>query len=166
MKEVKRGNTAIKRSSHSVPYKAHLKAGRLEGKRVLDYGCGRGFDVIECQNKGLDVQGFDRFQQGWDSLPEGEFDVITCNYVLNVIECPEERKAVIEEIKGLAKVAYITVRSDVKSIKESWEPMNDGYYTSNKTFQKIYTVDSLKAEFGDVEIIENNSTGIMFKIVA
>lgn len=44
--------------------------------------------------------------------------------------------------------------------------MNDGYYTSGKTFQKIYTVDSLKAEFGDVEIIANNNTGIMFKIGA
>ena len=165
-KEVKRGNTAIKRSSHSVPYKAHLKAGRLEGKKVLDYGCGRGFDVIECQKKGLDVQGFDRFQEGWDSLPVGEFDVVTCNYVLNVIEDPVERKAVLEEIKSLGRVAYITVRSDLKSIKSSWEPMNDGYYTSGKTCQKIYTVDSLKAEFGDVEIIANNNTGIMFKIGA
>ena len=72
-KEVKRGNTAIKRTSHSVPYRAHIKAGRLQG-RILDYGCGRGYDVEALRAQGLDIYGFDRFQpegsEAWASVTE------------------------------------------------------------------------------------------------
>lgn len=42
--------------------------------------------------------------------------------------------------------------------------MNDGYYTTSKTFQKFYTVDKVIEEFGNVEIVENNNTRIMFKL--
>lgn len=162
IREVNRSITAIHRKSLSAPYKNLIKHGRLFG-RVLDYGCGHGYDVIECRKRGMDIHGFDKFQQEWNSPPTGTYDVVTCNYVLNVIECPAERKELVEYIKSLTDCAYFTVRSDFKSIKSSWEPMNDGYYTTNKTFQKFYTVESLLAEFGDVEIIESNNTRIMFK---
>ena len=162
-KEVKRGNTAIKRTSHSVPYRAHIKAGRLQG-RILDYGCGRGYAVAALRAQGLDIHGFDKFQPAWSDRPAGEFDVVTCNYVLNVIEDPAERQQVIQELKTLGRDVYITVRSDLKSIKDSWEPMADGYYTSGKTFQKIYTADMVREEFGPVEILMANSTGIMFRV--
>ena len=161
---VKRHNTAIKRTAHSVPYKEHIRAGRLDGKTVLDYGCGKGYDVTECRAKGYDVKGYDAYATGWYKLPAGVFDVVTCNYVLNVIESPAERAEVVAHIKSLGDTAYITVRADVDAIRDSWQKYQDGYYTKGKTFQKIYTKESLVKEFGAVEILTANSKYIMFKV--
>ena len=87
----------------------------------LDYGCGRGFDA--------DAFGFEKYDPHYfPQVPEGEFDIITCNYVLNVIPLDGEEE-VVDKIWNLLApdgVAYITVRRDVK--KEG--------LTSRGTFQR------------------------------
>ncbi len=127
-----------------------------------------GTTVEELRNNyKINISGYDKFQPEWSEKPNKHFDIVTCNYVLNVIEDPLERFELIEELKTMGDQIYITVRSDIKSIKDNWIPYNDGYLTGRKnncTFQKIYTIDMIKDEFGDVEIIMANSTGIMFKI--
>ena len=45
--------------------------------------------------------------------------MVTCNYVLNVIEDPQERLEVIEKMKALGDEVYITVRADMKCIKDT-----------------------------------------------
>ncbi|MFJ2937298.1 methyltransferase domain-containing protein [Streptomyces sp. NPDC087219] len=82
-----RHQTAIGRVGLSLPARRALGDLRLEpGRKVLDYGCGRGGDVRVLQQLGLDVT-------GWDPVhfPEGLLrlaDVVLLTYVLNVIEAP------------------------------------------------------------------------------
>lgn len=98
--------TAISRTKPSRPTKLLFAAGLLRG-RVLDYGCGKGFDVIY-----YDLEGYDPHYR--PHLPEGKFDTIICNYVLNVVTEVEGEK-IIEHIKSLLTSdgkAYITVRRD------------------------------------------------------
>ena len=159
----KRGNTAISRQSMSRPMAKMLKASMFDNKRVLDYGCGKGFDVEQLKSLGFDITGYEPFASDkYLQVPSGKFDIITNNYVLNVIENPEERKELIEKMKKMSKVVVITVRSDKKSIKNTWKKFNDGYLTPKNTFQKIYDEKSLKEEFGDVEILWKDAMGITF----
>ena len=92
----KRGNTAISRQSMSRPMAKMLKASMFDNKRVLDYGCGKGFDVEQLKSLGIDITGYEPFASDkYLQVPSGKFDIITNNYVLNVIENPEERKELI-----------------------------------------------------------------------
>lgn len=161
---IKRGNTAIKRSAFSKPYQYLLKNDLLEGK-ILDYGCGLGYDVEESRKNGLNIAGYDKFIEKFDiiSLLEEKYDMVTCNYVLNVVENPEERKNIVELLRSLGKKVYISVRNDKKSIKETWKKYNDGYLTTTGTFQKIYDEKSLKEEFGnEIIIINKSNSGLLF----
>ncbi len=99
--------TAIARSVPSVPMRALKAFGRIVG-RTLDYGCGRGCDAR--------TYGLEYFDPHYSPvMPEGRFDTIVCNYVLNVIESAETRISVLRDIQArLADGgrAYITVRTD------------------------------------------------------
>jgi ubiquinone/menaquinone biosynthesis C-methylase UbiE len=101
--------TAISRSKPSSPMRNLALAGKLYG-RMLDYGCGKGFDA--------DYYNMTKYDTHYQpTFPEGEFDVITCNYVLNVIQGLMERMEVIANIYRLLAPtgkAYITVRRDVE----------------------------------------------------
>lgn len=108
----KSGRTAIRRTRISTPM-AYLKdQGKLTGK-VLDFGCGRGFDC--------DTLGFDGYDPNFrPKYPAKRYDTITCVYVLNVIESRAERLKVLSELASLLKpkgVAYIAVRNDRSSLK-------------------------------------------------
>jgi 2-polyprenyl-3-methyl-5-hydroxy-6-metoxy-1,4-benzoquinol methylase len=76
--------------------------------RILDYGCGRGVCA--------DHIGAEKYDPYWfPEKPEGVFNVVTCNYVLNVIADPQERENVLRDIISLLSVggtAYVSVRND------------------------------------------------------
>jgi hypothetical protein len=81
--------------------------------RLLDFGCGWGFDANFYQMDAYDPFYFPR-------LPQGEFNTITCTYVINVL-LPEERMYALRYIHSLLArggSAYITVRRDVQN--EGW----------------------------------------------
>ena len=103
--------TAIARKRPSVPMRQLDAKGLLVG-RMLDYGCGKGMDA-----ETYDMDGYDPYYNPID--PEGPYDTITCNYVLNVIEDAQERADVLESIQrllGPGGRAYITVRDDRASL--------------------------------------------------
>lgn len=119
--------TAITRRSLSLPMQWLEKRNMLgcnRPNRRLDYGCGKGFDA--------DTLGFQKYDLNhFPKMPEGTFDIITCNYVLNVIESREERHAVVDDILfRLADcgTAYIAVRNDLDTDEE-------GYTTKRGTWQ-------------------------------
>ena len=117
--EIKRKNTAIKRNKLSVPFKWLLENNKLEGK-ILDYGCGRGDNLSELKNNyNINITGYDKFYEEWSTKPSETFDIVTCNYVLNVVEDPNERKEIIKDLLKYGKKVYITVRSDIGSIKDN-----------------------------------------------
>ena len=75
--------TAIKRTDLSVPTRHLLQNNLLKGK-ILDYGCGFGYDTDELKNRSFDIQGYDYYYR--PDYPDSKFDTIICNYVLNVLE--------------------------------------------------------------------------------
>lgn len=103
--------TAISRRTLSKPTQYLVRHGLLQG-RLLDYGCGRGFDCDYLQ-----CEGYDPHYR--PQSPTGAYDTIFCNYVLNVLPTVEERQSVIDGIQTLlSKVgrAYIAVRADRKAL--------------------------------------------------
>ena len=99
--------TAIARTKPSAPMTLLNKQHRLTG-RTLDYGCGRGFDA-DC----FDMERYDPHY--FPKEPDGLFDTITCNYVLNVISRTRQAD-VLSHIRSFLKpdgVAYVTVRRDI-----------------------------------------------------
>lgn len=119
--------TAIARTKLSAPMKWLDEQGKLLGE-CLDYGCGRGYD---CDT--LDIDGYDPHFRPFE--PSGQYDTITCNYVLNVVQDDTERKEILEKIKSLLTPdgrAYITVRADKANLKGT---------TSKGTWQGLIELD-------------------------
>ena len=100
--------TAIRRTKISAPMRMLLQKGLIHG-RALDYGCGHGFDAS--------AAGMEKYDPHWfPEIPEGDFDVIVCQYVLNTLHRKYWREILIDIQMRLRQMgqAYITVRKDIK----------------------------------------------------
>jgi len=109
--EVTGYRTAISRRTLSKPMRHLVKLDVLPCPNALDYGCGRGQDA--------DTLGMAKYAPHWHPCPTplGIWDVVTCNYVLNVVT-PEVQADILAHIRNLLAeygVAYITVRRDLKA---------------------------------------------------
>lgn len=103
--------TAIARNKPSKPMAWLFGNGYVHHKRdKLDYGCGKGFDA--------DNFSMDKYDPHfYPTEPVKQYDLITCNYVLNVIPDEFSRNQVVRDIQKLLNDnghAYISVRCDVK----------------------------------------------------
>ena len=81
--------------------------------RILDFGCGFGFDTDELKKQGYDIIGYDYYYR--PDFPEGKFDTVICNYVLNVLE-PYAQAEVLMNVTNLLSptgTAYFAVRRDL-----------------------------------------------------
>jgi SAM-dependent methyltransferase len=106
-----------------------LKAsGRIVG-RVLDYGCGKGYDAQH-----LCADSYDPHFQ--PNMPVGTFDTILCTFVLNTIPSPEERESIVSDVLGRLNDggrAYFTVRTDKARLNGR---------TSRGTWQGLVVMDA------------------------
>jgi hypothetical protein len=115
--------TAISRKALSVPMRVFQKKGLLQG-RMLDFGCGRGYDATT-----LGMEKFD--PNGFPFLPKGEFDTVTCIYVMNVIPATATRWKLERTIIGLLNPGgrgLLAIRDDVPE---------GGHVTSTGTWQGL-----------------------------
>ena len=114
--------TAITRKTLSAPMRYLSESGKIKG-RALDYGCGKGYDADH-----LDMDGWDPHYR--IRRPLGQYDTVTCNYVLNVVsnDMAVVIMADIEQYLAPGGVAYITIRRDIK--KEGWT--KKGTYQVNR----------------------------------
>jgi SAM-dependent methyltransferase len=106
--------TAMSRKSLSAPMKYLHKMGLLKGK-MLDYGCGRGFDADF-----FGMEKYDPYYFKCDDFSPSEFDTITSNYCLNVIEDFKEREYAVNQMLHWLKPdgnLYIAVRADKHNLK-------------------------------------------------
>lgn len=78
--------TALSRDKPSKPTRILYDKGLLYGK-VLDYGCGKGFDVEWLNKKGIYTLGYDKYNDEFNDIEllYNTYDVAICNYVLNTI---------------------------------------------------------------------------------
>lgn len=105
--------TAIKRTDLSVPVRYLLEKNLLKGK-ILDFGCGFGYDTDELKKRGFNIVGYDYYYRS--DFPKGKFDTIICVYVLNVLE-PYAQAEVLMNITNLLSpkgTAFFAVRRDIK----------------------------------------------------
>ena len=134
--------TAITRKSISRPTKWLVGKGLLTG-RVLDYGCGKGLDA-----ELIGAESYDPHFQ--PAMPEGKFDTIFCNYVLNVIPDLTERKSVVSFIESkleIGGVAYISVRNDRSALNG---------LTKRGTWQDLIVLD--------LPIVAENASFIVYRL--
>lgn len=98
----------MRRRGPSAPVKALHRLGLLRG-RMLDFGCGHGHDA--------EFMGAEGYDPHWrpEPAPTGEYDTVTCIFVLNVVG-PETEAEVIESVRRLLAPggrAYFAVRRDI-----------------------------------------------------
>lgn len=159
--------TAIKRKGLSKPTKILKDKGLLQGS-ILNYGCGHNEDGIILSSEGFDIVAYDKFNEEYknDDVLNKRYDIVICQYVLNVIPDLQKHKEVVELLKKLGDEVYISVRSDIKAIKDHWIYNKEelGYWTGNQSFQRFYNTDMIKDLFGDVTYISNNTSFKLFKI--
>jgi DNA phosphorothioation-associated putative methyltransferase len=158
--EVARHRTAIKRYDLSKPVKTLLERGLLRKQDTLfDFGCGHGMDVEALVNLGYQASGWDPAFQ--PNAEKRKASVINLGYVLNVIENPEERLAVLREAFSLAHrllvVSTLIVGQETDSHSRSY---GDGFLTKTNTFQKFYAPGELEALIERTLDVEVSTLGL------
>lgn len=133
------------RSEASRPIRIAVEHGVVErDKSFLDYGCGRGVDVDWLASMGWRARGWDPVHR--PATRRTKSDAVALTYVINVIEDPAEREAVLRSAWGLAKrVLVVSARLEDERGEAHVRPRADGWMTSRGTFQRFYE----HAELGD-----------------
>ena len=141
-----RHKTAIRRYQPSRPVALALDHKLIApGVTVFDYGCGRGDDIRYLRAQGVSAAGWDPHYSPDSKLQA--VDVVNLGYVLNVIENPLERDAVLRGALQLAqRLLIVAVRVDQGP--QTGEAFNDGLITTRNGFQKLYTQAELRAYLG------------------
>lgn len=114
------GRTAIRRNKMSAPTRWLMEEGRLgepeDSLKILDYGAGQGDDYHRLKKEGFTVDAYDPHHHPFKREPSHyNYDVVLCNYVLNVTENDTEMATIM--MLAMTKlrpngVAYFTVRRD------------------------------------------------------
>lgn len=99
-------NTSV--NSSRLPKIYNLAKEKIEGKSVLDYGCGKYFDNY-IDKVDANLCGYDKYNRPDKTVLNGTYDVAICSNVLNVIAETDERLRILEEMKQLAPTVLITV---------------------------------------------------------
>ena len=109
---------------------------------ILDYGCGRGDDVETLKSLGYRARGWDPVHAPSTRRVPSEF--VTCNFVINVIDRPEERIEVLQAAWALTKtMLLVSARLEHERDAAHTVPRSDGWLTSRGTFQKFFDHDEL-----------------------
>jgi exonuclease III len=149
-------NTAMARSEPSAVAKAIAASELVNGKRpkILDFGCGRGEDLRFYQGLGIEADGWDPYEPfGFSKRPTGQYDIVTCTFVLNVLPNPYERVRTLRDSLSFTRPGgslVIATRSpeaiESEATRKGWKKHNDGYWSDERKgqFQKGISLDEIK----------------------
>jgi len=135
--------TAISRSNLSAPMQFLARYGFLSGEyNIFDYGCGKGDDLHNLHQNGIDAKGWDPHYA--PNNPKITSDIVNIGFVLNVIENQFERQQALQGAFTLAdKLLVVSVMLYHQSSHKG-ERYKDGYISSRNTFQKYYSQAEIK----------------------
>lgn len=141
---VARHRTAIHRHRLSRPLAVAIEDGLLTDKDlVFDYGCGHGDDIARLRESGIPCEGWDPSYRPTSQITPS--DVVNLGYVINVIENPQEREAVLHNAWSLTrKLLVVSARLDVEAKGTASSRYEDGYLTRLETFQKYFEQRELR----------------------
>jgi DNA phosphorothioation-associated putative methyltransferase len=142
--DIQRHLTAVDRDKLSTPMQSLARHGYLDGEHsILDYGCGKGHDLLELEAHGIDAVGWDPAYR-----PVGEkrpSDIVNLGFVINVIEDRQERAEALRRAYAFAKqLLVVSVMLGGEATTQKFRPYKDGVVTSRGTFQKYYTQAELR----------------------
>ena len=140
-----RQRTAIGRSSLSMPARQALVDGVIRPQwGLLDYGSGKGGDVTRLTHLGVAATGWDPHHGG--DRPDAPRDVVTLTYVINVIENPAERHAVLSDAWSLTEHCLVVSTRLVWERKQvTGTAIGDGTLTRRNTFQHLFSPAELRS---------------------
>jgi len=138
-----RYKTALKRNRLSVPVQSIYKHDLIdEDSTFFDYGCGRGDDVRQLNELGVDASGWDpHFSPGKEKRTA---DIVNLGYVVNVIEDSNERIEVISDAFGYArKLLVVSALVGSTNYSDKVQRYKDGVLTSTGSFQRYFQTPEL-----------------------
>ena len=121
MRLVKGSRAAISRGgAGSRPLRKIDEITKIRGP-VIDFGCGRGEDVLFLRSEVYRAYGYDPY---WHALPDKwavglepdrKYNTFLCTYVLNVLdtEADEDILFIADEFLAPGGTAYVSVRRDI-----------------------------------------------------
>ena len=142
--KIERHRAAIPRKNLSRPVRLALEAEVFqEHSTFFDYGCGYGGDIQRLTEQGYKGSGWDPYYS--PQTPQIESDIVNLGYVINVIECQNERREALIQAWNLAqKVLIVAAQVLVDAQEKGIMVYGDGVITSRNTFQKYYQQEELK----------------------
>lgn len=113
--------------------------------KILDFGSGTGRNSKSLRRrKYVKVREYDPHVKGKTRKPAGSYDLVICNYVLNILPA-NLRSKVVKELDQLNwKTLIIEVRPKIEDIDRNWKKHSDGFISPANTFQKVISDSSLK----------------------
>ena len=136
--------TAMARTNPSIPAK-HVHEHVIVPRKfnsVLDWGCGKGRDVIFFKESGLRVMGYDPYYATVKPKLSPKYDCVMITYVLNTIETLDLRLRCLREARSYLRrdgrmMISVSSRSEIdkEAEKANWTASGDGWLTGKNTFQ-------------------------------
>ncbi len=141
---VERHRTAIHRADFSRPIQCALHDGLIDPAGTLfDYGCGHGSDLHLLAGRGIACSGWDPVHR--PATPLRAADVVNLGFVINVIEDPAERAAVVQQAWRLAgRLLIVAAQVRVAGRGLDQVEFGDGILTTRGTFQKYFEQGELR----------------------
>lgn len=148
--KIERHKAALVRRSLSRPVKLALEAGLFsENTTFFDYGCGYGGDIQRMGELGYESSGWDPYYSPDTPLKKAE--IVNLGYIINVIECQQERRQALVKAWELTEgVLIVAAQILIDDRDRGIVAYGDGIITNRNTFQKYYEQEELKTYIDQV----------------
>ncbi|KKD39959.1 DNA phosphorothioation-associated methyltransferase [Limnoraphis robusta CS-951] len=156
--KIERHKAALVRRSLSRPVRLAVEADLFtENTTFFDYGCGYGGDIQRIAEKGYESSGWDPYYS--PDTPLKEADIVNLGYIINVIECQQERRQALLKAWELTKqVLIVAAQILIDDRDRGIVAYGDGVITNRNTFQKYYEQEELKIYID--QVLEVNAVPI------